>query len=168
MTRQWKRWTRRAHVRRFVCKQTNKKCMRGYYFTKKRTRNACKEICSQIDDHMKHVKVQAKEEHAHGNIDQTPRPSKTSHTLPCIDEAMIHQEHIHHSTSLQLNMDITSSMNILVVSCQFVSWVILATSLLWPYCFNQCNVMWKSKRTTCNVEESCNLMGVNNTSQPIA
>ena len=64
------------------------------------------------------------------NIKWTLRPSKTLHTLTCGGEAMIHQEHIHHSVELHLNMHTNNNMNIPILLCRVMSWVISATSLL--------------------------------------
>jgi len=74
-----------------------------------------------MDEKMNPIKVQVKEEHALENIKQTPRPSKTLHALSCRGEAMIQQEHIHHSTTMWLDMDTTSNMNILALLCQVMS-----------------------------------------------
>lgn len=39
--------------------------MQGDLFTNGHTKNACEEICSQMGEHVKHAKLQEKEQHAH-------------------------------------------------------------------------------------------------------
>ena len=65
------------------------------------------------------------------NIKQTQSPLKTPHTMPCEGKAMTRHEDIHVSTSLQLDMHTNSNVNVPTLSCWVVSWVMLATSLLW-------------------------------------
>jgi len=67
------------------------------------------------------IPITSKVETCTRNIKRTPRPSKTLHTLPCGGEAMIHEEHIHHSIALRLDMDTTTSMNIPSMSCRVIS-----------------------------------------------
>ena len=100
---------RTMHARIFFRELTN---MRGDFFTNNRTCEACQST--------------SKGATCTCNIKQTLRLPKTLHTFSCRGEAMIHKEHIHHSATLQLDMDTTISMNIPTLSCRVMS----VTSLL--------------------------------------
>jgi len=95
----------------------NKEHIRGDYFANGKKRNAYEDICSRTDEHMKHAKVQAKERRAHATSSKHQDHRKI-HTL-CHAEvkAMIHQEHIHHSVALQLNMHTSNNINTPALSC---------------------------------------------------
>ena len=59
---------------------------------------------------------------------------------------------------LHLNTNTTVIQYKSAVSCRVVSWVASATSLIWAILVViKCTVMWKSKRCTYEIEESCQL-----------
>ena len=70
--------------------------MQGDVFVNRRTDDACKDNFFLTDEHVKHARVQAKEQRAHAASSEPPRPSKALHTLTCGGEAMTHHEDIHH------------------------------------------------------------------------
>jgi len=76
-------------------------------------------------------------------------------TLSHVQMKRTHQEYIHHPVVEKLDMDTIVIQYMLAVSCWVVSWVVLATSLIWArLVVIKCEVMSKPKRRTYDVEDS--------------